>query len=57
MFNSFRETHCPNTLPQHRYKINENPKEIVTGTTAVKCPLGVDIQKFSLNTCSFDPKS
>ena len=23
----------------------KNPKEIVTGTTAVKCPLGVDIHR------------
>lgn len=33
----------------------KNAKEMVTGTTVVKCPLGVDIHRnLVLNTCHFD---
>lgn len=33
----------------------KNAKEMVTGTTVVKCPLGVDIHRnLVLNTCYYD---
>lgn len=33
-------------------------KDMVAGTTAVKCPLGVDIHRnLVLNTCYFDPEA